>query len=43
MSDEREADISGNGEKIEQGVVLKDVAAFRSKTAQCFRLVEGSV
>jgi hypothetical protein len=43
LSDEWEADISGNGEKIEQGVVLKDVAAFRSKTAQCFRLVEGSV
>ncbi len=43
LRDERQADISGNGEKIEQGVVLKDVAAFRSKTAQCFRLVEGSV
>jgi hypothetical protein len=43
LRDEREADVPCNGKKIEQCVVLKDVAAFGSKTAQRFGLVEGSV
>jgi hypothetical protein len=43
LGDEREAYIPCNGKKIEQCVVLENVAAFGSKTAQRFGLVEGSV
>jgi hypothetical protein len=43
LGDEREAYIPCNGEKIEQCIVLENVAAFGSKTAQRFGLVEGSV